>query len=180
MGVDGLDASEGPNSAGTNSGQVTVPGSETTGTWADHTDIRPTTLYLVGLKDDYINDGRVLTEDLTGRSEGLRDLAVQDLAAAYRQLNASVGRFGTSTLIAATRAIESSSSGDTAYASVVDALGKLQIQRDGLATTIKNELTAAAFDHQFIDPGTARAQSRAARELIRAADRLAQGEQSAS
>ena len=42
-----------------NSGQVTVPGSGTTGTWMDETDIRPTLLYLAGLHDDYQPDGRV-------------------------------------------------------------------------------------------------------------------------
>ena len=40
-GVDGLGPAQGPSSAGANSGQVTVPGSGTTGTWVDHTDIRP-------------------------------------------------------------------------------------------------------------------------------------------
>ena len=32
--------------------------------WSDHTDIRPTILTLVGLKDDYSHDGRALFEDL--------------------------------------------------------------------------------------------------------------------
>src|SRR5205823_6061650 len=33
-------------------------------TWSDHTDIRPTMMVLLGLKDDYSHDGRVLLEDL--------------------------------------------------------------------------------------------------------------------
>ena len=33
-------------------------------TWADHTDVRPTILTLVGLKDTYETDGRTLTEIL--------------------------------------------------------------------------------------------------------------------
>ena len=32
--------------------------------WSDHTDVRPTILDLVGLKDDYIHDGRVVSEIL--------------------------------------------------------------------------------------------------------------------
>ena len=32
--------------------------------WSDHTDVRPTILSLVGLKDDYVHDGRVVTEAL--------------------------------------------------------------------------------------------------------------------
>ena len=31
-------------------------------TWSDHTDARPTILNLVGLKDDYVHDGRVISE----------------------------------------------------------------------------------------------------------------------
>src|SRR5262249_33657949 len=34
--------------------------------WYDHTDIRPTMLTLLGLKDDYVHDGRVLLEVLQG------------------------------------------------------------------------------------------------------------------
>src|SRR5262249_55264139 len=34
--------------------------------WSDHTDIRPTILTLLGLKDDYVHDGRVLVEVLQG------------------------------------------------------------------------------------------------------------------
>ena len=30
--------------------------------WSDHTDIRPTMMTLLGLKDDYSHDGRVLAE----------------------------------------------------------------------------------------------------------------------
>ena len=34
--------------------------------WTDHTDVRPTILALLGLKDDYVSDGRVDTEFLKG------------------------------------------------------------------------------------------------------------------
>ena len=39
---------------------------ETDKVWTDHTDIRPTMLTLLGLKDDYVSDGRVVTEFLKG------------------------------------------------------------------------------------------------------------------
>ena len=68
LGLDGDTASQGPSSAGPDSGQITVPGSGTTGTWLDETDIRPTLLYLTGLKDDYQTDGRVITQVLTHAS----------------------------------------------------------------------------------------------------------------
>jgi hypothetical protein len=174
-GVDGLDAAQGPNSAGPNSGQVTVPGSRTTGTWADHADIRPTMLYLVGLQDDYVNDGRVLTEDLTRVSEGLRSPAITGLAAIYKQLNSCVGLFATSTLMAATTGIASTSPGDQAYTATMDALAKLGARRDRLATMIKNELTAAAFGEGWIDRSTAFSRTEQAQSLLKAADRLAHG-----
>jgi hypothetical protein len=172
-GVDGLGPSQGPNSAGPNSGQGTIPGSGTTGTWADHTDIRPTMLYLVGLKDDYVNDGRVLTEDLTNITDTLRGQRVEALAEVYKELNASVGQFGTSTLIAATRAIESTSPGDRAFGHVQQRLVELQEARDRLATTIKAELTGASFDNKRIEPSDFASQIRDAQELIEAARDLA-------
>jgi hypothetical protein len=145
-GVDGLGPSKGPNSAGPNSGQVTVPGSGTTGTWVDHTDIRPTLLYLTRLKDDYVSDGRVITEDLTSVTPALGGSAVHALSRAYKQLNASVGVFGTATLTAATKAITSNAPGDARYLVTMKALAALAAVRDPLATSIKNELAAAEFN----------------------------------
>ncbi|HEX4259266.1 MAG TPA: hypothetical protein VH089_29530, partial [Streptosporangiaceae bacterium] len=72
LGLDGDTPSQGPNSAGPDSGQITVPGSGTTGTWMDETDIRPTLLYLTGLRDDYQSDGRVISQILTSPSSALR------------------------------------------------------------------------------------------------------------
>ena len=37
---------------------------ETAETFTDHTDVRPTLLYLTGLADDYAHDGRVIVEAL--------------------------------------------------------------------------------------------------------------------
>ncbi|HWD56417.1 MAG TPA: hypothetical protein VG346_14925 [Acidimicrobiales bacterium] len=64
LGLDGSAPAAGPNSAGPNSGQTTVPASGTTGTWVDETDIRPMLMYLTGLRDDYEHDGRVIIEIL--------------------------------------------------------------------------------------------------------------------
>ena len=46
-------------------GGGTVPEFSTYGTWVDLPDIRPTLLWLAGLQDSYVNDGRVLSEILT-------------------------------------------------------------------------------------------------------------------
>jgi hypothetical protein len=104
--------------AGPNSGQVVVPTSGTTGTWADETDIRPTLLYLTGLKDDYEHDGRVITQVLAGPNHALSGPGVASLGACYKQLNSSVGQFGYYTLKAATTAAESSTPRATASSRV--------------------------------------------------------------
>ena len=145
LGLDGSAAAAGPNSAGANSGQVTVPGSGTTGTWIDETDIRPTLMYLAGLRDDYEHDGRVVSQFLTRPNGALRSPGVAALGACYKQLNSSVGQFGTATLQAATKAIESTSAGDKTYLRTDQALSALERTRDGLAGKIKGELEAAAF-----------------------------------
>ncbi|MDQ1392548.1 MAG: hypothetical protein QOF30_1525 [Acidimicrobiaceae bacterium] len=172
-GVDGLGPSQGPSSAGPNSGNVTVPGSGTTGTWTDHTDIRPTLLHLVGLKDDYIQDGRVITEDLTSVPAPLRLPAVQTLSQVYKQLNASVGLFGTATLMASTHALASASPADSHYTVIEQQLLGLGQRRDTLATAIKNELNAAEFNGTPISFGTALSQTIQAQTLISMAQRLA-------
>jgi hypothetical protein len=147
LGLDGTAADAGPSSAGPDSGQVTVPNSGTTGTWIDETDIRPTVLYLTGLRDDYVSDGRVITQILASPNQALSPGNVVQLGACYKQLNSSVGVFGTDTLIAATAAIVSNSPGDTTYLSMNATLRGLEVARDQLAGVIKAELDAAEFDN---------------------------------
>ncbi|MDQ1419537.1 MAG: hypothetical protein QOJ52_1499 [Acidimicrobiaceae bacterium] len=172
-GVDGLGPTGGPSSAGPDSGNVTVPGSGTTGTWVDHTDIRPTLLHLVGLKDDYIQDGRIITEDLTSVPATLSLPAVQSLGQVYKQLNASVGLFGTATLVAATHALASSSAADSHYTVIEQQLLVLGQRRDALATTIKNKLNAAEFSGTPISFGSALSLTLQAQSIIAQAERLA-------
>ena len=124
--------------------------SGTTGTWVDETDIRPTLIYLTGLKDDYEHDGRVITEILTAPNRALAAPGVASLGACYKQLNSSVGQFGAFTLHAATAAIESSTPGDARYRVVDASLAGLDKLRDSLALRVKGELEAAAFGDQPI------------------------------
>jgi hypothetical protein len=145
LGLDGSPAAGGPNSAGPNSGQTTVPGSGTTGTWVDETDIRPTLMYLAGLRDDYRPDGRVISEVLAHPSASLADPTVEALGQCYKQLNSSVGTFGTSTLIASTRALESTSPNDRVYANTERGLALLDQLRDKAAGEIKASLESAEF-----------------------------------
>ena len=150
LGLDGSGPADGPNSAGPNSGQIEVVNSGTTGTWADETDIRPTMMYLTGLKDDYEHDGRVITQILADPNRALSGSAVAALGACYKQLNSSVGQFGAFTLQADTKAIESSSPGDFRYLTIDKALVALDKIRDAIALKIKAQLEAAAFGNQPI------------------------------
>jgi hypothetical protein len=145
LGLDGSAANAGPSSAGPDSGQVTVPGEHTTGPWTDETDIRPTIMYLLGLTDDYEHDGRVITQVLEHPNAALRAPGVTRLGECYKQLNSSVGKLGTDTLIASTNAITSNSSGDATFLAVNSQLRALDLIRDHLALRIKAELEAAAF-----------------------------------
>jgi hypothetical protein len=145
LGLDGQTPEQGPDSAGPNSGQTTVPGSGTTGTWVDETDIRPTMLYLAGLHDDYESDGRVISEILASPGSTLGSRTVEALGQCYKQLNSSVGQFGTSTLEASTRALESTTPADRKYRSTEIALTLLEHARDAVAGQIKRELSSAEF-----------------------------------
>jgi hypothetical protein len=153
-GVDGFTAGQGPSSAdGANSDPQLVTSLGNPGTWSDHTDIRPTILALTGLKDDYVDDGRVLVEDLTVAPGKTGQPKYQDLAVCYKQLNSSVGRFGTDMLVADTAALKTgSSSDDSTYESVLSKIQSLGAARDALATRIKNDLFNAEFNNTPI-PG---------------------------
>ena len=170
-GLDGSEAADGPNSAGPNSGQTEVVDSGTTGTWADETDIRPTLMYLTGLKDDYEHDGRVISEILANPNRALDAPGVASLGACYKQLNSSVGQFGAATLRAATAGIESSTLGDAKYRTITATLTGLDHLRDALALRVKAELEAAAFNSQPVIG--AAGQTAACRGIIAAAGVLA-------
>ena len=171
LGLDGPTASQGPSSAGANSGQTVVVDNHFRGPWVDETDIRPTIIYLTGLRDDYEHDGRVVTQILTHPNHALSVPGVRRLGECYKQLNSSVGDFGAATLVASTNAIESSSAGDSTFTSVDSQLRGLEVARDHLAGLIKGELEDAAFQDKPIF-GTS-VQILACRGLIHAADKVA-------
>jgi len=137
----------------------------------DETDLRPTLMYLTGLKDDYEQDGRVVTEILTSPNHALAGPGVAALGACYKQLNSSVGQFGAYTLDASTAAVESSTTGDSEYKTVNAALTGIDRLRDGLALRVKAELNAAAFGDQPVF--AAGAQTGACQGIISAAKALA-------
>ncbi|HEX3352722.1 MAG TPA: hypothetical protein VHS34_07855 [Terriglobales bacterium] len=124
-------------------------------TWSDHTDARPTILNLVGLKDDYVHDGRVISEVLESRA---LPPAVKFspgftlLARTYKQLNAPFGQFAMSTLRASTKALASGDpNNDATYTSIEGKIQSLTTRRDALATEIKGALDGAEFKGQPIN-----------------------------
>jgi hypothetical protein len=112
------------------------------GPWVEEADIRPTLLYLTGLKGDYLSDGAVIGGILQGHHDLQR---VDDLVDVYHQLNSSIGAFGTDTLKAETAALASSSPGDATFVQTESTLTSLANQRDALAGKIKVTLDQAEF-----------------------------------
>jgi hypothetical protein len=141
-GIDGPEPSQGNQPTDPESTK-TVPQASQLGTWVEEADIRPTMLNLLGLKDDYESDGHVITQALQKVPHALQD--TEALAAAYDQIESSVGQFGTDTLIADTKALASgSSSDDTAYQTEQSKLSQLADDRDAAVTKIKKVLNDAA------------------------------------
>jgi len=131
------------------------PGVDQTGidsaTWSDHTDIRPTIMTLVGLKDDYSHDGRTLVEDLTGYAQPSavkKSSSFVALAQIYKQLDACVGQFGLATLGISNRALESNTTGDNTYNTLENDLISFGNQRDALAGQMILLLEGAEFNKQ--------------------------------
>jgi hypothetical protein len=171
LGLDGPAANHGTTSSGANSGEVEVYQDHFPGPWVDETDIRPTIMYLTGLRDDYEHDGRVITQILSHPNHALGAPAVTALGECYKQLNSSVGDFGAYTLNADTNALASTSSGDQEYLRTDQALRGLEVARDRLAGQIKGELEAAEFRDQSV--GNAGALTFACNVLIGGARALA-------
>jgi len=124
--------------------------------WSDHTDIRPTILTLLGLKDDYAHDGRALFEVM---DHSVLPSAVQAhsglliaLSQAYKQINASVGELSLASLHISTVALESNASGDSTYTTLENQLASITSQRDALAAQMSAILEGATFNGQAVNP----------------------------
>jgi hypothetical protein len=120
-------------------------------TWSDHTDIRPTMLVLLGLKDDYRHEGRALVEKLTGwamPSAVRKSDSFVALAEALKQIDAPVGPLGLASLQASTVGLESNELNDATYTSVENQLSSFTTQRDTLAQEMLPLLEGAEFNNQ--------------------------------
>jgi hypothetical protein len=146
-------------------------------TWSDHTDTRPTILLLTGLQDDYMSDGRVLTEGLetSALPPALRESRsdFELLSAAYKQITAPVGAFGQGALRVSTVALASGSpSDDSEYTSLEGQLTQLTTRRDALVTQIEPLLNAAEFQGVPLDSRTAFSLTLQAQSLLRDMEEL--------
>jgi hypothetical protein len=147
-------------------------------TWADHADVRPTMLNLLGLEDPYVHDGRVLIDQLHAWAvpQTLRAHreTLRRLGEVYKQLNAPFGSFAMSTLVASTRAIESGTSADdSTYAELESLIEALTTRRDVLATQIRAALNEAASGSAALNERQAKAWIRQAQGLLAEAAVLA-------
>jgi hypothetical protein len=146
--------------------------------WSDHTDIRPTLLSLVGLRDDYQHDGRVLVEVLDRNAvaptlRGFRETLVP-LAQVYKQINAPVAQLAMDTVQVSTRAMESGSpSDDSVYVGLDAQIAAITSRRDAIAAQIAAQLEGAAFGGRPLDVPLATDLIRQAQDLLAQAAALA-------
>jgi hypothetical protein len=144
--------------------------------FSDHTDLRPTIMTLVGLKDDYVHDGRVLVENLEPwalpASLGESYFTYVALAQAYKQINATKGSVGVNSLVYANRSITSD---DATYAKCLTTIGAITTERDQLASEMITLLNGAAFAGKPINSFQAAALIQQAWQLVGKVEGLAEG-----
>jgi len=117
--------------------------------FSDHTDLRPTMMALLGLKDDYVHDGRVLVEKLASRAlpDALEDSREDyvELAQAFKNINATKGPVGRNSLVYANRSINGN---DKTYGKYLKKIGEITDERNELASEMIELLNGAAFEHK--------------------------------
>jgi hypothetical protein len=123
--------------------------------FTDHVDVRPTILSLVGLKDDYRHDGRVILETVapSGLPHNLRAhlATLLRLGQIYKQIDAPFGQLAHDTLTVSTFAIESADTNDATYTRLEKRIESWTSHRDSLAAQIKAALEGAEFSGQDLD-----------------------------
>jgi len=134
-------------------------------TWTDHTNVRPTILSLLGLQDDYVDDGHVIVQALRKGAlpKALSASYIQALEKAYEDVNASFGDFSAAVIKASTKALKGDAS---TYSSIEGSLTTLTTQRDTLAGQIKQALNDATFGNGTISQSQAQTWINQASSLI--------------
>ena len=129
---------------------------ETGDVWTDHTDVRPTMLVDLGLPTSYDNDGRAITEVLNGNAVphevNLHRGVLQQLGAAYKQLDAPFGRLALASLKVSTAGMQTgTASDDLAYTHLDTQLAGWLGRRDALANEISAVINGAQFNGTAIN-----------------------------
>jgi hypothetical protein len=122
----------------------------TSSVWTDHTDIQPTMLSLAGLTNDYVPDGRVITQFLKKKAlpHGIKNqaAALTQLGVVYKEINAPFGPVSFDVLNASTKALSSGNSlNDNTYAAISNRITSLTNDRNALAAQMRDVLNNAAF-----------------------------------
>jgi len=129
--------------------------------FTDHVDLRPTMMYLLGLKDDYQHDGRVIMEmvdpNVLPASVHAHSETLLRLGQSYKLINAPFGALAQSTLTVSNFAIQSESDGDAVYASLEAKIAAWTAERDTLAAQAKQMLDGAEFSGLSINEQAAKA-----------------------
>jgi hypothetical protein len=124
-------------------------------TWSDHTDVRPTMLSLLGLRDSYVHDGRVLIEAIEKNAQPVRlrghQGTVPDFVNLFKQINAPFGQFGLNSLTVSTAALASTAPNDAVYTSLEQKIVDWTARRDTIASQMKSMLDGAAFGGTVFD-----------------------------
>jgi hypothetical protein len=149
-------------------------------TWTDHVDVRPTMNALLGLSDDYLDDGRVITEivndDVQPQTLDTHDQTTVALGTVYKQLNAPFGTFAQDLLTASTTALSqpTDQDGNLKYDSIESQIATLTLQRSVLAGSIRQALNDAAKGVASIDDDVAQGWIKSAKRLMDDAHQLSQ------
>ena len=145
--------------------------------WTDHTDNRPTMLALLGLKDDYPSDGRVIFEVIYNwalpQSILTHEQTFQQLVQIYKQIMAPVGQLGLDSLQTSTKALESNTPGDKEYNQIEKQLSDVTALRDNIASQMAAMINAAEFNGQPINVSQAKQLIQQANGLLKEVSDLA-------
>ena len=138
--------------------------------FTDHVDLRPTMMYLLGLKDDYQHDGRVILEmvdpNVLPASLHAHAETLLRLGQIYKQINAPFGALAQSTLTVSNFAIQSESDADAVYATLEGKIAAWTTERDTLSAQAKQMLEGAEFGGLAIDEQAAKSIIGAGQSLL--------------
>lgn len=148
-------------------------------TFSDHTDVRPTMLTLLGLKDDYSHDGRALVEKFDGWAQPSAVRKSDNfvaLARALKQITAPVGPLGLASIHASTVALASGNAqDDSTYTNIENQLATFTAQRDALVAQILPLLEGAELDGTPIPERAANSLIHQANDLLSRVQAFANG-----